>query len=76
MYVLLRGMKPPTIADSATTILGLQGEIRRTEESRHDYRFHGVLLVAYGMTCPEAAALLGDARGTVEYWIRRFEERG
>jgi len=51
-------MKPLTIADSATIILGLQDEIRRTEESRYDHRLHGVLLVAHGMTCPEVAALL------------------
>lgn len=69
-------MKSLTIADSATIILGLQDEIRRTEESRFDHRLHGVLLVAQGMTCPEVAALLGDAPRTVEYWIRGFEEKG
>jgi transposase len=69
-------MKSLTIADSATIILGLQDEIRRTEESRYDHRLHGVLLVAQGMTCPEVAALLGDAPRTVEYWIRGFEEKG
>src|SRR5207247_8760944 len=69
-------MKPLTIADSATIILGLQDEIRRTEESRYDHRLHGVLLVAHGMTCPEVAALLGDAPSSVEYWIRGFEENG
>ena len=69
-------MKPLTIADSATIILGLQDEIRRTEESRYDHRLHGVLLVAHGMTCPEVAALLGDAPRSVEYWIRGFEENG
>jgi transposase len=35
-----------------------------------------VLLVAHGMTCPEAAALFGDAPRTVEYWIRGFEQKG
>jgi transposase len=69
-------MKPLTIADSATIILGLQDEIRRTEESRYDHRLPGVLLVAHGMTCPEVAALLGDAPRTVEYWIRGLEEKG
>src|SRR5207245_10108717 len=69
-------MKPLTIADSATIILGLQDEIRRTEESRYDHRLHGVLLVAHGMTCPEVAALLGDAPRSVEYWIRGIEENG
>ena len=51
-----------TIADSANIILGLQDEIRRSEESRYDHRLHGVLLVAQGMTCPEVAALLGARR--------------
>src|SRR5437867_11023252 len=69
-------MKPLTVADSATIILGLQDEIRRTEESRYDHRLHGVLLVAHGRTCPEVAALLGVAPRTVEYWISGFEEKG
>ncbi len=56
-------MKPLTIADSETIILGLQDEIRRSEESRYDHRLHGLLLVAHGMTCPEVAALLA--------WIER-----
>jgi transposase len=32
--------------------------------------------VAHGVTCPDAAALLGDAPRTVEYWVRRFQDRG
>jgi transposase len=69
-------MKPLTIADASTIVLGLQDEIRRSEESRYDHRLHGVLLVAQGMSCPEVSGLLGDSRRTVEYWVRRFEERG
>ena len=69
-------MKPLSIADASTIVLGLQDEIRRTEESRYDHRLHGVLLVAQGMKCPEVARLLGDAPRTVEYWINRFESRG
>ena len=69
-------MKALRIADSATVILGLQDEIRRSEESRYDHRLHGVLLVAQGLTCPEVAALLGDASRSVQYWVRRFEEAG
>lgn len=69
-------MRPLTIADSANVILGLQDEIRRSEESRYDHRLHGVLLVAQGMTCPEVAGLLGDAPRSVEYWVDRFETRG
>jgi transposase len=69
-------MKPLTIADSPTIILGLQDEIRRSEESRYDHRLHGVLLVAQGITCPEVARLLGDAPRSVEYWVSRFEKDG
>jgi transposase len=57
-------------------VLGLQDEIRRSEESRYDHRLHGVLLVAQGMSCPQVGGLLGDAPRSVEYWVRRFEERG
>jgi len=69
-------MKPLTIADSPTIVLGLQDEIRRSEESRYDHRLHGVLLVAQGMTCPDVAHLLGDAPRSVEYWVNRFESDG
>lgn len=69
-------MRPLQIADAETMVLGLQDEIRRSEESRYDHRLHGVLLVAQGMTCPQVSGLLGDAPRSVEYWVRRFEERG
>jgi transposase len=69
-------MKPLTISDASTIILGLQDEIRRSEEARYDHRLHGVLLVAQGMTCPEAGRLLGDSPRAVEYWVQRFEEHG
>jgi transposase len=69
-------MKPLTIADAQTMILALQDEIRRSDESCYDHRLHGVLLVAHGLTCPEAAELLGDAPRSVEYWVNRFESKG
>jgi transposase len=69
-------MRPLQIADSPAIILGLQDEIRRSDESRYDHRLHGVLLVAQGVTCPEVARLLGDAPRSVEYWVRRFEKKG
>lgn len=69
-------MKPLVIADAPTIMFGLQDEIRRSEESRYDHRLHGVLLVAQGMGCGDVARLLGDAPRTVQYWIRRFEEKG
>ena len=69
-------MKPLTISDADVIVLGLQDEIRRSEESRYDHRLHGVLLVAQGMSCPQVARLLGDGTRTVEYWVRRFEQDG
>jgi transposase len=69
-------MKPLQVTDAETMVLGLQDEIRRSEDSRYDHRLHGVLLVAQGMTCPQVSRLLGDAPRSVEYWVRRFEERG
>jgi transposase len=69
-------MKPLKIGDSETMVLGLQDEIRRSEDSRYDHRLHGVLLVAQGMTCSEVARLLGDGRRSVQYWVHRLEERG
>src|SRR5258708_8525181 len=68
-------MRPLKITD-ATSVLGLQQEIQRSEESRYDHRLHGVLLVAQGMTCPEAARLLGDAPRSVENWVHRFDRQG
>ena len=68
-------MRPLTISD-ATSVLGLQQEIQRSEESRYDHRLHGVLLVAQGMTCPEVARLLGDAPRSVENWVHRFDQYG
>jgi transposase len=68
-------MRSLTIS-SATSVLGLQREIQRSEESRYDHRLHGVLLVAQGMTCPEVARLLGDAPRSVENWIHRFDQGG
>jgi transposase len=69
-------MRCLTIADAPDIVLGLQDEIRRSEESRYDHRLHGVLLVAQGVTCPQVARLLGDSPRTVEYWVHRFQAHG
>ena len=69
-------MKPWKISDAETMVLARQDEIRRSEESRYDHRLHGVLWVAHGMSCREAAGVLGDAPRTVENWIHRFEKDG
>ncbi len=68
-------MKPLALTDS-DVILGLQDEIRRSEESRYDHRLHGLLLVAQGMSCRQVSRLLGDSPRTVQYWVKRFEREG
>jgi transposase len=68
-------MRPLAVSDPIS-IIGLQQEIHRSEESRYDHRLHGVLLVAQGLTCPDVARLLGDAPRSVEYWVHRFEQMG
>jgi transposase len=69
-------MKALTISDREEMILALQDEIRRSPDARYDHRLHGVLLVAEGMSCREAAKALGDSPGTVVNWVQRFEKRG
>jgi transposase len=54
----------------------LQDEIRRSEEARYDHRLHAVLLVAKGMSCPEASDYLGDSERIVRYWINQYMENG
>lgn len=69
-------MKPLTVSDAPLAVLALQDEIRRSDESRYDHRLHGVLLVAQGMSCRQAAAILGDAPRTVEYWVGAYDKHG
>lgn len=69
-------MKTLKISDQETMVFALQDEIRRSQEARYDHRLHAVLLVAQGMTCPEAAKFLGDSTRTVQYWVHRFENEG
>lgn len=68
-------MKPLTLSNPEI-VFGIQDEIRRTEEARYDHRLHAVLLVGQGMTCPQVAEKFGDARGSVQNWVNRFEKHG
>jgi transposase len=69
-------MRTVTVAEAENVVLGLQDEIRRSQEARYDHRLHGVLLVAQGMNCSQVAELLGDAPRTVAYWVEKFEQKG
>src|SRR3954462_12542813 len=69
-------MRTVTVADAQNVALGLQDEIRRSQEARYDHRLHGVLLVAQGMNCSQVAELLGDSPRAVAYWVEKFEKKG
>ena len=69
-------MKRLTIPDAQTVILGLQDEIRRSDDARYDHRLHAMILVAQGLSAHEVARLLGDSPRTVAYWVSRFIEEG
>jgi transposase len=68
-------MRPLTLSDP-TIVLSLQDQVRRSPEARYDHRLHGLLMLAHGVSCPEVAAILGDAPRTVQYWVHRFEQDG
>ena len=69
-------MKALQLSDAETMVLVLQDAIPRNEQARYDHRLHGVLLVAQGLSCRQAARLLGDAPRTVENWVNGFEREG
>lgn len=67
---LLKIQNPEAVA------LALNDEIRRSEQSRYDHRLHAVLLIARGLSAPQAAAWLGDSPRAVELWVHRFIKKG
>lgn len=58
----------------AGTFAALRAEVRRSPQARRQHRIHAVLLVAGGLSCRSAAALLGDSPRAVEYWVRRYND--
>ena len=62
--------------ENPNEIMILQDEIQRSEDARYDHRLHAVLLVAKGMSCPQAAQLLGDSERTVRLWISQYVQYG
>lgn len=65
-----RGMRTPLSLGAARD---LRGAILATARGRRAHRLHAVLLVARGLSCRQAAALLGASPRAVSYWVRRFE---
>ena len=68
-------MKPLTLSDPAI-ILGLQDEIRRSDEARYDHRLHALLLIARGLTAGDVAKHFGESRTAIWGWVKRFNEHG
>jgi transposase len=69
-------MRKLKISNAAVMQKAIQDEIARSEESRYDHRLHGILLVSNGKSCSEVAQLFGQGVRTVQYWVKRFEEKG
>lgn len=69
-------MRKLDIKNSETAFLAIQEEIRRSDEAKYDHRLHGLLLVANGQSCRQAAGLLGENPRTVQRWVRSYERDG
>jgi len=69
-------MKRLIIDSSPEVITQIQREIHRNDDSRYDHRLHGILLVAQGKSCIEAASLLGHTPKTLENWVHAFDKHG
>lgn len=76
MFGILLCMTRLTIPDAPVVIMGLQDEIRRSDDARYDHRLHAILLVAQGLSGHEVARMLGDSPRTVAYWVSHFIEEG
>lgn len=69
-------MRRINLSDPAKVEKMVWKEILRSPESRYDHRLHGVLSVCRGLSCYESAAVWGRSPRTLEYWVRRFEQKG
>jgi transposase len=69
-------MRTLKFADAEVMQVAIRQEIDRSEESRYDYRLHGVLLVASGRSCTAVSQVFGEDATTAQRWVRRFEHRG
>lgn len=50
----------------------VRAQLRGTPQARRAHRLHAVLLVAGGLSCRQAARLLGASPRSVEYWVKRY----
>lgn len=64
---------PPSIDPAAAG--ALRRALLSSSAGRAAHRQHAVLLVARGLSCRQAAALLGASPRAVSYWVRRYNEK-
>ncbi len=69
-------MRRLEVKDRKVMSIAIQNEISRSEEARYDHRLHGVLMVANGYDCYEAAKCFGENPVTIQRWVKRFNEHG
>ena len=69
-------MRRVTIRDPEEAKGIIRNEIHSTNETRFQHRLHCILLICYGKTCADVAALFGDSLRTVQYWVKRYNEAG
>lgn len=65
-----------SVKNADQTVLEMQQEIGRSNDSRYDHRLHGVLLVAKGRNCYDVAEILGHSSKTIESWVHQFNDLG
>ena len=54
----------------------LQKLYRIEKNARLSRRIHGVYLASKGLTCSEIMAVTGDARRTIQQWVRKYNKHG
>lgn len=64
------------IAEAEVVRIAIQQEIARSDESRHNLRLDGLLLIAGDQACRQVADLFDEDRRTVQRWGKRFESHG
>ncbi|MDP2797990.1 MAG: winged helix-turn-helix domain-containing protein [Methanoregula sp.] len=69
-------LKKLSVKNADQTVLDIQQEIGRSDDSRYDHRLHGVLLIAKGRNCYDVAEILGHSSKTIESWVHQFNDLG
>jgi len=54
----------------------LQAFYRAEKDLRLARRIQGILLATKGSTCPQIMAVTGDARRTIQQWVRKYNGQG